>query len=58
MGYDDGECDQAPSGAHSFVLAELAPGGSGGLAMVDECEWCGATAYTPSAGDDPGRLPL
>ncbi|MBB3041213.1 hypothetical protein [Nocardioides soli] len=57
MGYDDGECT-SPTGAHNFVLAELAPGGRGGLAMVEKCEWCDATAYMPSAGDDPRRPPL
>lgn len=58
MDADDGDCETSPAGAHDFDLVELAPGGRGGLAQVDECTWCGATAYTPSAGDDPNRLPL
>lgn len=58
VGLDDGDCDESPTGEHDWVLAEIAPGGRGGLAMVDECTWCGATAYEPSAGDDPSRRPL
>lgn len=55
---DDGDCDESPTGEHDWVLAEIAPGGRGGLAMVDECTWCGATAYEPSAGDNPNRPTL
>lgn len=55
---DDGVCEVSDDGRHDWALTTLLPLNSGGMAQVDECSWCGAQAYTPSAADDPRRPPL
>ncbi|MDP9820394.1 hypothetical protein J2S59_000203 [Nocardioides massiliensis] len=57
MGADDARCEAAPDGLHKLVLTELAPGSKGGLAMVDECVYCGAQAYEASVSDRAGANP-
>ena len=57
MGFDDGDCDASPDGAHNLRLVELVVNDRGLIDSIHGCIWCGAKAYDASADQEAERRP-